>query len=60
VVAPEVGHVALGLTEYQKALEGYAGGTASGLAAWLRHCAAATGIAAGDALDVCAAIAARK
>jgi hypothetical protein len=59
VVAPEVGHVALGLTEYQKALDGYASGTASGVAGWLRHCAAATGLAAADAFDVCGALAGR-
>jgi hypothetical protein len=58
VVAPEVGHVALGLTEYQKALDGYASGSMVGVAAWLRHCAAATGLAAAEALDVCAALAA--
>jgi hypothetical protein len=57
VVAPEVGHVALGLTEYQKALDGYASGSVAGVAAWLRHCAAATGLAAADALDVCGAVA---
>jgi hypothetical protein len=58
VVAPEVGHVALGLTEYQKALAGYVSGSAGGVAVWLRHCAAATGLAAADASDICAAIAA--
>jgi len=54
VVAPEVGHWELGLTEYQIALAGYGSGTPEGVAAWVAHCARAFEIAAGDALAVCA------
>jgi hypothetical protein len=54
VIALEVGHAGLGLTEYQKYLDGYSAGSAVGLAGWLRHCAAAIGLAAADVLDVCA------
>lgn len=53
VVAPEVGHVQLGLTEYQIALAGYSSGTAEGVAGWVRHCARALELGAGDALKVC-------
>jgi hypothetical protein len=53
VIAIEVGHVALGMTGYQKALDGYASGQSAGVAAWVRHCAAAVGLAAAAALDVC-------
>ncbi len=53
VVAPEVGHVELGLTEYQIALAGYGSGTPEGVASWVAHCARALEIGAGDALDIC-------
>lgn len=53
VVAPEVGHVQLGLTEYQITLAGYASGTPEGVAAWVTHCARALELGAGDALKVC-------
>jgi hypothetical protein len=53
VVAPEVGHVQLGLTEYQIALAGYASGTPEGLARWVAHCARALELGASDALKVC-------
>jgi hypothetical protein len=53
VVAPEVGHVQLGLTEYQIALAGYGSGTPEGVAGWVRHCARALELGAGDALKVC-------
>ncbi len=56
VVAPEVGHVQLGLTEYQIALAGYASGTPEGVADWVRHCARALELGAGDALKVCVAL----
>ncbi|GAA0602876.1 oxidoreductase [Sporichthya brevicatena] len=55
VVAPEVGHVELGLTEYQIAAAGYSSGTAEGVASWVVHCARALEIGAGDALQVCLA-----
>ncbi|HUR75314.1 MAG TPA: hypothetical protein VMZ00_13630 [Sporichthya sp.] len=55
VVAPEVGHVQLGLTEYQIALAGYGSGTPEGVARWVRHCARALELGAGDALRVCVA-----
>jgi hypothetical protein len=54
VVAPEVGHVQLGLPEYQIALTGYTSGTPEGVAGWVRHCARALELGAGDALKVCA------
>jgi hypothetical protein len=54
VVAPEVGHLELGLTEYQIALAGYGSGTPEGVADWVAHCARALEIGAGDALQVCA------
>jgi hypothetical protein len=54
VVAPEVGHVELGLTEYQIALTGYVAGTPDGVAGWVTHCAQALEIGARDALAVCA------
>lgn len=53
VVAPEVGHVELGLTEYQIALAGYGSGTVEGVASWVAHCARALELGAGDALTVC-------
>ncbi|MBA3745818.1 MAG: oxidoreductase [Sporichthya sp.] len=53
VVAPEVGHVQLGLTEYQIALTGYGSGTPEGVAGWVTHCARALELGAGDALKVC-------
>jgi hypothetical protein len=52
VIGIEVGHAALGLTEYQNALAGYRSATADGVATWMRHCAAAIGLAAAAALDV--------
>jgi hypothetical protein len=54
VVAPEVGHLELGLTEYQIALAGYSSGTPEGVAGWVAHCCRALEIGAGDALKVCA------
>ena len=56
VVAPEVGHLELGLTEYQIAIAGYGSGTPEGVAGWVAHCARALEIGAGDALRVCAQI----
>lgn len=46
VLALEIGHAALGLTEYQKCLAAYRSGSAEGVAAWVVHCA--------DALEVTA------
>jgi len=57
LLALEVGHAGLGLTEYQNALDGYACGSAEGVAAWVRHCAAAVALAAAQALDVGKALA---
>ena len=53
VVAPEVGHVQLGLTEYQTALVGYGSGAREGVASWVAHCARALELGAADALRVC-------
>lgn len=41
VGVPEAGHVALGLSSYAGAVTGFASGTPDGVAAWIRHCAAA-------------------
>jgi len=58
VVAIEIGHAGLGLTEYQRALEAYGCQGADGVAVWVRHCAAAIGRAAADALEICQQMAA--
>lgn len=55
-VAPEVGHVRLGLTVYQEALVGYRTGTPDGVAGWVVHCARALQFGAVDALRVCASL----
>jgi len=54
LTAPEVGHAELA-EEYAQALRGYIGGTPEGVAAWIRHCAAATAAAARDSLAICEA-----
>lgn len=52
VLAPEIGHAAMGLTEYQKALAHYASGTPAGVAAWVTHCAQAVDVAVTEASQV--------
>ncbi|MGQ0845192.1 MAG: oxidoreductase [Sporichthyaceae bacterium] len=52
VVAPELGHAAMGLTEYQKALGLYGNGGATGVAAWIVHCAQAVDVAVLEASQV--------
>ncbi len=52
IIAPEIGHAALGLTEYQKALEQYGSGSAAGVAAWVVHCASAVEVAVTEASQV--------
>jgi hypothetical protein len=52
VIAPEIGHAAMGLTEYQKALSHYGSGTTEGVAAWVLHCAQAVDVAVTDASQV--------
>lgn len=52
VLAPEIGHAAMNLTQYQKALERYASGSADGVAAWVRHCAQAIDVAVSEASQV--------
>ncbi|WP_235018028.1 Fic family protein [Thermomonospora echinospora] len=54
LTAPEVGHAELG-DEYVRTLRGYIGGTSEGVAAWIRHCAAAVTVAARDSLAICEA-----
>jgi hypothetical protein len=56
VSVPEVGIVELGQAAYQQALAGYAAGAADGVAAWVRHCAAATVLGAREGVAVCEAI----
>lgn len=56
LAAPELGHVQLGLTAYQVALAGYAGGTAEGVAGWVRHCARALLLGAREGIAVCSAL----
>jgi hypothetical protein len=56
LVAPEIGHAALGLTAYQQALAGYAQGTPDGVAAWLVHCAEAIRAAAAVTTEICESI----
>lgn len=52
VLALEVGHAALGLTEYQKRLDGYRNGGAEGVGAWVRHCADAIEVTATEVSQV--------
>ncbi|MQY05472.1 Fic family protein [Actinomadura macrotermitis] len=54
LAAPEVGHLELA-GEYAEAVRGYASGTSEGVAAWVRHCAAATAAAARDSQAICEA-----
>lgn len=54
LTAPEVGH-AERPEEYAEALRAYLSGTSEGVAAWVRHCAAAVQTAARDSLAVCEA-----
>jgi hypothetical protein len=56
LVAPEIGHAALGLTEYQQALAGYSLGTPDGVAAWLVHCAEAIRAAVTATTEICESI----
>jgi hypothetical protein len=56
LVAPEIGHAALGLTEYQQALAGYSLGTPDGVAGWLVHCAEAIRAAAAVTTEICESI----
>lgn len=52
VLVLEVGHAALGLTEYQKSLAAYAVGGAEGVAAWVVHCANALEVTATEVSQV--------
>lgn len=52
VIAAEIGHGAMGLTEYQKAMGHYGSGDPQGVAAWVVHCAQAVEIAATEASQV--------
>ena len=51
----EAGHLAAG-PAYAAALDGYASGTADGVAEWLRHCARAVVQGAAEGEEICAAI----
>jgi hypothetical protein len=50
-LAPELGHLARE-PEYLGAAQAYATGTQDGLRAWLRHCAAAIGLAAAQLVEI--------
>lgn len=52
IVALEIGHAALGLTQYQKALQLYGSGGAAGVASWIRHCAQAIEVTVTEASQV--------
>jgi len=56
ITVPEVGHVELGLPEYEAALAGYRGGTAEGVAQWIRHCAKAVELGARETTAICEAL----
>lgn len=55
LVVIEAGHRDLG-EEYASSLAAYQGGTAEGVAAWLRHCAEAVVAGARESLAICEAI----
>ncbi|MBC3842950.1 hypothetical protein GXW82_30565 [Streptacidiphilus sp. 4-A2] len=52
----EVGLVELGTERYRGALGGYASGTPEGMAAWIRHCAAALRLGVRESTAVCEAM----
>jgi hypothetical protein len=53
VSVPEVGFAELGREAYVDALDGYASGTAPGVAGWLVHCCRATEHGALEGLAIC-------
>jgi hypothetical protein len=53
VSVPEVGFAELGRDAYAEALDGYASGTAPGVAGWLVHCCRATEHGALEGLAIC-------
>jgi Fic family protein len=56
VSIPEVGHAEMGRQAYDTALGGYDSGTPAGVAAWVRHCAAAVTLGAREGVAVCEAL----
>lgn len=52
----EAGHAELGGAAYTAALEGYASGTAEGVAAWIAHCAKAVELGVRESTAVCEAL----
>lgn len=52
IIALEIGHAELGLTQYQNALEQYGAGGAAGVGAWVVHCAQAVEVAVTEASQV--------
>ncbi|MGD9484575.1 oxidoreductase [Streptomyces sp. TRM70308] len=52
----EVGHAEQGAREYRRALDGYAAGTAEGMAAWIGHCGRAVELGARESTAVCEAL----
>ena len=55
VSVPEVGHRDRA-EDYRAALDGYATGSADGLAGWLRHCGTAVTLGAQEGLAICEAV----
>ncbi|GAA4017414.1 oxidoreductase [Streptomyces marokkonensis] len=56
VCPAEVGHAELGRAAYLAALDGYASGTAEGMAAWIAHCGRAVELGARESTAVCEAL----
>ncbi|MCZ7415158.1 MULTISPECIES: Fic family protein [unclassified Streptomyces] len=52
----EVGHVEAGPEAYRAALDGYASGTAEGVAGWIAHCGRAAELGARESTAVCEAL----
>ncbi|MER5178907.1 oxidoreductase [Streptomyces sp. NPDC002896] len=52
----EVGHAEQGRAAYVAALEGYASGTAEGMAAWIAHCGRAVELGVRESTAVCEAL----
>lgn len=52
----EVGHAELGPAAYLTALEGYASGTAEGMAEWIAHCGRALELGVRESVAVCEAL----
>jgi hypothetical protein len=56
VAVPETGHLEQGDDAYRRAATGYLAGSAAGVAAWVRHCAAAVELGAREGVAICEAV----